>query len=96
VLLEMINSGGCFYADAASAIAGNRNNEIETLAALCDRLTGQIAAIGRSQGLALLGALERLRESNERHGIDVGPQLLLALDRFPPIARRYSFTARPN
>ncbi len=69
---------------------------IEMLLALCKRLKDELAAADGRQKTALLGALEQLYLLNEKHGVDTGRQLLLALDRFAPIARRYSFTARPH
>jgi hypothetical protein len=79
--------------EAAGPEAGLR---VATLADLCQWLRRHLAPHDGSQKLALLGALEKLGALNAEQGLDVGPQLLLALDRFAPIARRYSFTARPH
>lgn len=76
--------------------AAKGEEEIDSLGALCARLTRELAPVDGSQRTALLGALETLRAANEAHSFDTGPDLLRALDRFAPIARRYSFTARPH
>jgi hypothetical protein len=95
-LLENAARGIARRIAAPSAPAPAGEITIETLAKLYERLSVDLGAADGSQRLALLGALERLRALNEEKGLDAGPQLLLALDRFAPIARRYSFTARPH
>jgi hypothetical protein len=43
----------------------------------------------------LRGALDKLKELNEKENLGVDSHMILALGQYAPIARRYSFTARP-
>jgi tetratricopeptide (TPR) repeat protein len=70
--------------------------EIRTLAELRKRVEGELSAMAGGQKQALLGALERLEVLNEKAKLDTGEAMLVELQRFAPIARRYSFTARPH
>jgi hypothetical protein len=87
--------------NAAAVIEGRAPSKkeekpIQTLADLRECLAPELAERDGSQRLALVGALDRLSALNEKDHVDSSQSLLLALDRFAPIARRYSFTARPH
>jgi hypothetical protein len=73
-----------------------KHQTIMTLAGLRTRLETELSAISGGQKQALLGALERLGVLNDQARVDVGKDMLVELQRFAPIARRYSFTARPH
>jgi hypothetical protein len=70
--------------------------EIRTLAELRKRVESELSAMAGSQKQALLGALDRLEVLNDQANVDTGEAMLVELQRFAPIARRYSFTARPH
>jgi len=69
---------------------------IQTLADLREQLAEELISVDVSQRNALLGALERLCTLNDAQHIDNGADLLLDLELFAPIARRYSFVARQS
>jgi len=69
----------------------------ETLASLRTRVENELSKIpSGGQKQALLGALDCLAQLNQQTNLDTGKFLLRELGRFAPMARRYSFTARPH
>jgi TIR domain/KAP family P-loop domain len=81
---------------AAWAVPRQPEDVIAGFDALRKRLDADLAGIEGSQKRCLLGALDKLREATAKDVLDANETLLFTLERFAPVARRYSFTARPH
>jgi hypothetical protein len=69
--------------------------QIESLEDLLNQLGKEPRITISPEWILLRGALDRLKELNENENLGVGSDMILALGHYAPIARRYSFTARP-
>lgn len=69
--------------------------QISSLEELLNQLGQEPRITTSPEWLHLRGALDKLKELNENGNLGVGSDMILALGLYAPIARRYSFTARP-
>jgi hypothetical protein len=73
----------------------SKDVSIQSINELIDELNKVDQTSSSSEWGQLIGALEKLRELNTKQQLDVGVKMTKALRDYAPIARRYSFTARP-
>jgi multidrug efflux pump subunit AcrA (membrane-fusion protein) len=91
-----ISTGAPRIAQYYFQIILTKNGQIKCIEDLIKKLESEPRIKSSPERSLLFGALTTLMELNEDRELDIGQDMIRELREFAPIARRFSFTARPT